>query len=73
MRDGAHVARAALMMLAMQVEAGHGCPLSMTFSALNYPITRVGSLRARPTAVRSRRAASMWRKLRAFFMSGDNV
>ncbi len=33
-RAGAHVARAALMMLAMQVEAGHGCPISMTFSAL---------------------------------------
>ena len=31
---GAHVARAALLMLAMHVEAGHGCPLSMTFSAL---------------------------------------
>ncbi|HET7045173.1 MAG TPA: acyl-CoA dehydrogenase family protein [Gaiellaceae bacterium] len=33
-REGAHVARAALMMLAMQVEAGHGCPISMTFSSL---------------------------------------
>jgi len=33
-RDGAHVARAALMLLAMQVEAGHACPVSMTFSAL---------------------------------------
>jgi putative acyl-CoA dehydrogenase len=33
-REGAHVARAALMLLALQVEAGHGCPLSMTFSAL---------------------------------------
>ena len=40
-RPGAHVARAALMMLAMQVEAGHGCPLSMTFSA-------VPALRAQP-------------------------
>ncbi|MGZ4354222.1 MAG: acyl-CoA dehydrogenase family protein, partial [Gaiellaceae bacterium] len=33
-QPGAHVARAALMMLAMQVEPGHGCPISMTFSAL---------------------------------------
>jgi putative acyl-CoA dehydrogenase len=33
-REGAHVARAALMLLAMQVEAGHGCPLSMTYSAI---------------------------------------
>src|SRR5262245_51241852 len=29
-RDGAHVARAALFYLASQVEAGHGCPISMT-------------------------------------------
>jgi len=40
-RDGAHVARAALMLLAMQVEAGHGCPISMTFSS-------VAALRATP-------------------------
>ena len=33
-QPGAHVARAVLMMLAMQVEPGHGCPISMTFSAL---------------------------------------
>jgi putative acyl-CoA dehydrogenase len=33
-RPGAHVARAALMLLAMQVEAGHGCPISMTFSSI---------------------------------------
>jgi putative acyl-CoA dehydrogenase len=33
-QPGAHVARAALMMLAMQVEPGHGCPISMTFSGL---------------------------------------
>jgi putative acyl-CoA dehydrogenase len=33
-REGAHVARATLMLLALQVEAGHGCPISMTFSAL---------------------------------------
>jgi putative acyl-CoA dehydrogenase len=33
-RPGAHAARAALMLLALQVEAGHGCPVSMTFSAL---------------------------------------
>ena len=33
-REGAHVARAALFMLAGQVEAGHGCPLSMTHAAV---------------------------------------
>jgi putative acyl-CoA dehydrogenase len=33
-RGGAHVARAALMMLAVQNEAGHTCPISMTFSAV---------------------------------------
>jgi putative acyl-CoA dehydrogenase len=33
-RPGAHVARAALLMLAGQNEAGHCCPLSMTHAAL---------------------------------------
>lgn len=33
-KSGAHVARAALMMLAAQNEAGHTCPISMTFSAV---------------------------------------
>jgi putative acyl-CoA dehydrogenase len=33
-REGAHVARAALFMLASQVEAGHGCPVSMTHAAV---------------------------------------
>jgi putative acyl-CoA dehydrogenase len=33
-RDGAHTARAALFMLAGQVEAGHGCPVSMTHAAV---------------------------------------
>jgi len=32
-RPGAHVARAALAMLASQNEAGHVCPISMTYSA----------------------------------------
>jgi putative acyl-CoA dehydrogenase len=40
-RSGAHVARAALMMLTSQNEAGHTCPISMTFSA-------VASLREEP-------------------------
>jgi putative acyl-CoA dehydrogenase len=40
-RKGAHVARAALMMLTAQNEAGHTCPISMTFSA-------VAALRAAP-------------------------
>jgi putative acyl-CoA dehydrogenase len=33
-RPGAHVARAALLMLAAQNEAGHTCPVSMTYSAV---------------------------------------
>jgi putative acyl-CoA dehydrogenase len=33
-RSGAHVARAALFMLLAEVEAGVGCPLSMTYSAV---------------------------------------
>ncbi|MEJ7567136.1 MAG: acyl-CoA dehydrogenase family protein [Gaiellaceae bacterium] len=38
-RSGAHVARAALFMLLGQVEAGVGCPLSMTFASV--PALRV--------------------------------
>jgi putative acyl-CoA dehydrogenase len=33
-RAGAQVARAALFLLASQVEAGHGCPISMTHAAV---------------------------------------
>jgi putative acyl-CoA dehydrogenase len=33
-RSGAHVARAALAMLALENEAGHVCPISMTYSAV---------------------------------------
>ncbi len=40
-RAGAHLARAVLMMLTAQNEAGHTCPISMTFSA-------VAALRAEP-------------------------
>jgi putative acyl-CoA dehydrogenase len=40
-RPGAHVARAALMMLTSQNEAGHTCPISMTFSG-------IAALRAEP-------------------------
>ncbi len=40
-RPGAQVARAALFLLMAQVEAGHGCPLSMTHAA-------VPALRAEP-------------------------
>lgn len=38
-QEGAHVARAALMYLAYQTEAGHCCPMSMTYSAV--PALRV--------------------------------
>jgi len=40
-RPGAHVARAALFFTLSQAEAGHGCPISMTFSS-------VPALRAQP-------------------------
>jgi putative acyl-CoA dehydrogenase len=33
-RPGAHVARAALFFLQSQIEQGHGCPISMTYSIL---------------------------------------
>jgi putative acyl-CoA dehydrogenase len=40
-RKGAHVARAALMMITAQNEAGHTCPISMTYSG-------IAALRAEP-------------------------
>jgi len=36
-RQGAHVARVALLMLTAQSELGHTCPISMTFSAAGRP------------------------------------
>ncbi len=33
-KPGAHVARAALFFLQSQVEAGHGCPITMTFASV---------------------------------------
>ena len=52
-REGAHVARAALMFLDSQCEQGHGCPISMTYSA-------VPALRRQPDLAREweRRAVS---------------
>ena len=44
-RPGAHVARAAMFYLVSQVEAGHGCPISMTYSAV--PALRVEAKVAR--------------------------
>jgi len=44
-KRGAHVARAALLMMTAQNEAGHTCPISMTFSAL-------AALRAEPELAR---------------------
>jgi putative acyl-CoA dehydrogenase len=40
-RDGAHAARAAMMIVVSEVESGHGCPVSMTYAA-------VPALRAEP-------------------------
>lgn len=44
-RSGGHVARAALFLLTAQVEAGHGCPISMTYAA-------VPALRRQPEVAR---------------------
>lgn len=33
-RPGAHAARGAMMLMISEVEAGHGCPVSMTFAAV---------------------------------------
>lgn len=44
-RPGAHTARSALMMITAQNEAGHTCPVSMTFSGL-------AALRVEPDLVR---------------------
>ena|SRR5579859_4450093 len=44
-KKGAHVARAALMMMTAQNEAGHTCPISMTFSGM-------AALRVEPELVR---------------------
>jgi len=44
-RPGAHVARAALFFVMAQAEAGHGCPISMTYSG-------VPALRAEPSLAR---------------------
>jgi putative acyl-CoA dehydrogenase len=44
-RDGAHVARAALFFVMAQTEAGHGCPISMTYSAV--PALRADAALAR--------------------------
>jgi putative acyl-CoA dehydrogenase len=44
-RKGAHVARAAMLMMTAQNEAGHTCPVSMTFSS-------VAALRAEPELAR---------------------
>ena len=37
-RPGAHVVRAAMAMMASQIEAGHLCPISMTYSSM--PVIR---------------------------------
>jgi putative acyl-CoA dehydrogenase len=44
-RSGAHAARAALALLASQNEAGHICPISMTYSAV--PVLRHDEMAAR--------------------------
>jgi putative acyl-CoA dehydrogenase len=49
-RPGAHVVRAAYEYMQVQVEAGHGCPLTMTFAAL-------------PTLRKEKKIAEMWEPL----------
>jgi len=49
-RHGAHVARAALALLAAENEAGHMCPISMTYSAM--PVLRQNEVIAREWAPR---------------------
>ncbi|MCW8195808.1 isovaleryl-CoA dehydrogenase [Proteobacteria bacterium 005FR1] len=49
-RSGAHVARAAYEYMQVQVEAGHGCPLTMTFAAL-------------PTLRKQKKIADLWEPL----------
>ena len=46
MRNGAHVARAAMMLLTIQNEAGHTCPVSMTYSGM-------AALRAEPEVAKN--------------------
>ena len=45
-RPGAHVARAALFYLLAQVEAGHGCPITMTYAAVPALRRAAGARRA---------------------------
>jgi putative acyl-CoA dehydrogenase len=60
-RPGAHVARAARTYLQTQVEAGHGCPITMTFAA-------VPSLRTTPSL------AALWEpKITALSYDPSNV
>jgi putative acyl-CoA dehydrogenase len=33
-RPGAHVARAAMMIMGAEIESGHGCPISMTYASI---------------------------------------
>ena len=53
-RPGAHVARAAKFYVWSQAEAGHGCPISMTYAAVpalrHAPASRPGSSRCSPPA-----------------------
>ena len=74
-RPGAHVARAALFYVLSQAEAGHGCPISMTYSAV--PALRAqpelaaeweprivvatATIRASPGRREDRRARAAWR------------
>lgn len=49
-RSGAHVARAALVYMQVQIEAGHVCPLTMSFAAL-------------PTLRKQQQLAQVWEPL----------
>ena len=46
-RSGAHVARAAVMYLGSQADAGTGCPMSMTYAAIPaFPRTDLDAIRS---------------------------
>ena len=56
-REGAHVARAARSYMQTQVEAGHGCPITMTFAAT--PCLKLQPDLASNGCRRSRRASTI--------------
>lgn len=63
-KSGAHVARAAMMYLMVQVEAGHMCPVSMTFSC-------VPALKKQPDVLAAIESALMSNQYDSRFIPAD--